>query len=200
MKVIVGLGNPGAQYAATRHNIGFTILDRCCTTGSGAFTPARHLKAHTCKLALGSQAVFLAKPDTYMNDSGLSVAAILSWFKVPNSNLLVIHDDVSLPLGRLRFQKEGGAGGQHGIESIIEHLSGAKNFNRLKIGVGPDPGGDLRAQYVLSKFPEEQKDLVNQIIDWSYKAALVWLEQGIQEAMNNFNGSDLRVIDDKEEP
>src|SRR5262249_24513824 len=118
-------------------------------------------------------------------------SAAASWYKVPLGDFLIIHDDVSLPLGKIRLQKSGGAGGQHGVESIIESLGGAKDFNRLKIGVGPDPGGDLRANYVLSAVPEVDRPLLERVVQLSFDAALSWLSEDMKAAMNKFNGTDL---------
>jgi Peptidyl-tRNA hydrolase len=114
--------------------------------------------------------------------------AILQWFKVSPKDMLVVHDDVSMNLGRLRLQKAGGAGGQHGIESIIGVLGGNKDFDRLKVGVGPDPGGDVRGNYVLSRLPEADRELFRQSILTSKAAVLSWLDQGIEPTANVFNG------------
>lgn len=191
MKVIVGLGNPGSEYEDTRHNVGFCILDRLCTIFGGNFQNDKNFRAFANKITINDQTVLLLKPNTYMNRSGLAVAAALRWFKIKPSDLLVIHDDTSLPLGRLRFQKAGSAGGQHGVESIIESLGGVENFNRLKVGIGPDPGGDLRANYVLSKFPQGDQSKLEQIFFLSTEAVKVWLAEDIEMVMNKFNGLDL---------
>lgn len=191
LKIIVGLGNPGKHYEATRHNLGFVILDRLGTKFGADFQAVKHLKADVSKTTINGNPVLLVKPTTYMNLSGLSVSAVTSWYKVPIADFLIIHDDVSLPLGKIRLQKSGGAGGQHGVESIIESLGGAKDFNRLKIGVGPDPGGDLRANFVLSVVPEADRSLLERVVDLSLDAALCWLNEDIKAAMNEFNGKDL---------
>ncbi len=135
--------------------------------------------------------LLLVKPLTYMNDSGYAVQAVVSWYKIDLASSLVIHDDVSLPLGRLRLQHNGGAGGQHGVESIIEHNHGKKIFDRLKIGVGPDPGGDIRADYVLSSVPDKDMELFKTAINKGAEAALYWLNNGVEKAMSQINGIDL---------
>ena len=191
MKVIVGLGNPGLQYQSTRHNVGFRVLDRLGTALGATFSDTKRLKADIAKLTVASDTVLLVKPTTFMNLSGVSFVAVLQWYKVPLSDFLVIHDDVSLRLGRLRFQKGGGAGGQHGIESIIESLQGEKNFDRLKIGVGPDPGGWDRAEYVLSPVPELQEAVLENVMNCAQEGAMFWREHGIDQAMNIYNGIDL---------
>lgn len=192
MKLIVGLGNPGPQYHSTRHNAGYqvvdSLIDRLGTTSGARFSSKRDLYCDLAKVQLAGCDVLLAKPTTYMNLSGDSVASILNWYKVSRQDLLVIHDDVSLPLGRIRLQKNGGAGGQHGVESIIECFGGAKEFDRLKFGVGPDPGGSVRAGYVLSRIAEGDRELLARSISLAGDAVIVWLRDGIQQAMNQFNG------------
>lgn len=187
MKLIVGLGNPGRQYEETRHNAGFKVLDGLGTESGAKWQQQSKLLAQIMKTQLAGQEVILAKPQTFMNESGKAVQALLHWFKIAAGDLLVVHDDTSLPLGKLRLQKAGSAGGQHGVESIIEYLGGEKNFNRLKIGVGPDPGGDKRADFVLSSVGAEDKELYQLAIVESEQAALFWLRKGIDQAMNYFN-------------
>lgn len=202
MKVIVGLGNPELKYHSTRHNAGFRVIDRLGIASGAHFSCKRDLSCDLAKIQIGGHEVLLVKPTTYMNLSGRSVAAVLHWYKVPRSELLVVHDDVSLPLGRIRLQKNGGAGGQHGVESIIECLGGAKEFNRLKFGVGPDPGGSERANYVLSSFPAGQLELLERSLELSADAVVAYLREGIVNAMNRFNGMqlDLPLVVEGPEP
>jgi PTH1 family peptidyl-tRNA hydrolase len=188
MKILVGLGNPEKRYENTRHNAGFHVIDYLATKHGAEFKQPKDFRAAVAKTVLVQHEVLLVKPLTYMNLSGQAVSAIINWFKVPISELLVIHDDVSLPLGRIRLQKGGGAGGQHGVESIIASLGGNKEFHRIKIGVGPDPGGDRRADYVLSTVPPIDVELWNTSVAKSGEAALSWLENGLQPTMNVFNG------------
>ena len=158
LKVIIGLGNPGSEYDGTRHNAGFIMID-CLTKTEFYDEKFKKNDKLFCYSHLVNQfgmQILLAKPITYMNDSGKAFSAIKNWYKLEASDFLVIHDDVALPLGKLRFQKGGGAGGQHGVESIINCLGGDKNFDRLKIGIGPDPGGDKRADYVLEQFKKKR--------------------------------------------
>lgn len=192
MKLIVGLGNPGISYEATRHNVGFKVIDRLATKYGAHFRQAKHLMSDTAKYKHDSQDILLVKPLTYMNLSGEAVVAVKNWYKVNLDDILIIHDDVSLPLGRVRLQKNGGAGGQHGVESIIEHFGGSKDFDRLKIGVGPDPGGERRKDYVLSPFPESENEILMSALSLAEEATLVWLEKGIDFAMNKCNGIDLK--------
>jgi len=188
MKILVGLGNPEKRYENTRHNAGFHVIDYLATKHGAEFKLMKDFRSHVVKTILVQHEVLLVKPNTYMNLSGQAVSAIVNWFKVPISELLVIHDDVSLPLGRIRLQKGGGAGGQHGVESIIASLGGDKEFHRIKIGVGPDPGGDRRADYVLSSVPIVDVELWNTSIAKSAEAVLTWLDKGWQPTMNVYNG------------
>ena len=195
MKAIIGLGNPGVKYEATRHNVGFEILDylNSIEFNSEQFKKNERLFSQIALVAKPYDQLLLAKPLTYMNDSGKALLAIKNWYKLALKDILVIHDDVSLPLGKLRLQKQGGAGGQHGVESIINSLGGNKGFNRLKIGVGPDPGGDRRADYVLQKFKPEEKILLRDVANTGVKAIVMWLQSGIDQAMNDFNGLELFI-------
>ncbi len=193
VKLIVGLGNPGPEYEQSRHNAGFEVIERLATTAGAQPGVNRKLHCQVCRVQLVGRDVLLAKPITYMNLSGRSVAETLRWYRIELCDLLVIHDDVSLPLGRIRLQKAGGAGGQHGVDSIIEHLGGRQEFDRLKIGVGPDPGGDRRAGYVLSAVPPEQAELFGRVVALSCQATLCWLGDGVEVAMNRFNGLNLDV-------
>ncbi len=195
-KLIVGLGNIGSEYIGTRHNAGFSVIDELAAAnrGSGADAEFKNVKeffAHVGKLNIAGSNVILAKPTTYMNLSGRAVNAILRYFKVEFEDLLVAHDDVSIPLGRLRLQKAGGAGGQHGVESIIESLGGRKDFSRLKFGVGPDPGGAKRAQYVLSRIPLADQELYQKMVQLSAEAISFWSTNGILESMNKYNSINL---------
>jgi PTH1 family peptidyl-tRNA hydrolase len=191
VKIIVGLGNPGPRYEMTRHNVGFRVVHALGTSYGGEFKTEKKFQAEICKVPIEGQDVVLVKPLTMMNLSGHAFIAVKNWYKVPLESFLVVHDDVSIALGRLRLQRQGGAGGQHGVESIIEQLGGEKGFDRLKFGVGPDPGGALRADYVLGTFPVAQEDLLENSLDIAGRAVKIWLKEGIQGAMNAFNGINL---------
>jgi len=193
MKVIVGLGNPGQEYEKTRHNAGFCLIDRLATAFGAELKNDRALACHLAKVGRDSAPVVLVKPTTYMNLSGQAVRAVLRWYKVEPAPgiLLVVHDDVSLNLGRLRMQSGRGAGGQHGVESIIECLSGSKQFDRLKIGVGPDPGGDVRGDYLLKPFRPDERPVFEKVLEESSQAVKLWLKAGSAETANRFNSIDL---------
>lgn len=201
MKLIVGLGNPEPQYMTTRHNAGFWVTDRIATKyGADKFRLEQRFDAYMMKVQIGGEQVWLAQPDTYMNRSGQAVLSIVNFYKLDLSNVLVVHDDVALPLGKLRVQTGGGAGGQHGIENIISRLGGARDFDRLKFGVGPDPGGARRADFVLSSIEPEQIELKMKMIDLALEACEVWLREGVKAAANKFNGLDLRPSPPPPEP
>lgn len=191
-KVIVGLGNPGLEYARTRHNMGFLVVDGIGTANGASFLHNSRMKCEFSKFDYRGKTIMLVKPTTYMNLSGESVLAVKQWFKLPISSFIVVHDDVALPLGKLRVQNGGGAGGQHGVESIIECLSGDTSIVRLKFGVGPDPGGEKRAKYVLSRVPEEQQELLSQSLENAKKCIFTWINEGTLKAMNKYNSIDLR--------
>lgn len=191
MKLVVGLGNPGLQYEWTRHNVGFQVLDALCTETGASLKFEGKYKGYFCKTRFKNEDVIFLKPDTYMNLSGESVRAIASYLKIEIPNILVIHDDVSFILGRVRLQQGGGAGGQHGIESIIECLGGKNNFDRLKVGVGPDPGGARRAAYVLSRVAPEDVDLYQKSLKLAADTASSWISAGGLETANRFNGINL---------
>jgi PTH1 family peptidyl-tRNA hydrolase len=191
-KVIVGLGNPGLEYARTRHNMGFMIVDGIGTANGAPLTTNSRLKCDFSKFTYRGKTIMLVKPMTYMNLSGECLVAVKQWFKLPVSSFIVVHDDVALPLGKLRVVNGGGAGGQHGVESIIECLGGDTSIVRLKFGVGPDPGGDRRAGYVLSRVPETQQELLEQSLDLAKKCLFTWINEDTLKAMNKYNSIDLR--------
>ena len=187
-KIIVGLGNPGPKYQFTRHNIGFLIVDHLAKEYRLPFTLGK--KSFKSEIALGTiknHKVLLLKPLTYMNRSGEAVVAVLNFYKNKPEDLLVIHDDLDLPLGKIRIVKKGGAGGHNGIRSIIASL-GTREFPRLRVGIGRPQGGMKVAHYVLSNFTKEEMLLVNKIVEISTDAILTIIEDGIDKAMNQFNG------------
>jgi PTH1 family peptidyl-tRNA hydrolase len=189
-KMVVGLGNPGPTYDATRHNAGFRVLD---ALGRHAdFQPDDTTDATTAELEVEGVRVLLAKPQTFMNDSGKAVAALLAKYGLSRQDLLVIHDDVSLPMGKLRFQRGGSAGGQHGVESLIEKLGGERGFDRLKVAVGPDPGGAKRFEFVLAPIGQDLIPLYEKVLETAADAVRLWLTAGADKAMCRYNGTDLR--------
>jgi PTH1 family peptidyl-tRNA hydrolase len=185
IKLVVGLGNPGTKYQGTRHNIGFELIDRLAKGGTGAsFT--RKFDAQVAETEIDYRRVLLLKPETFMNLSGRSVGQAVRFFKLEPSDLLVVCDDLSLPVGRIRIRPGGSDGGQKGVRDIGSHL-GTEQFCRLRIGIG-DQGEMDASDFVLSKFRNTERALVEDALILASQAVAVWVTQGIDEAMNRFNG------------
>jgi PTH1 family peptidyl-tRNA hydrolase len=185
--LIAGLGDPGREYRETRHNIGFMLLDRLAVVLGGRFTRLQS-KALVASTPFRGNRVILAKPQTFMNLSGQAVAGLMHFYKLPLEKLLVVHDHLDLPLGVLRIRPDGGAGGQRGMESIIEQL-GTDDFTRLRIGIGRPPGRMDPADYVLQEFPEGDMQVVSESLTRAAEAVLAWIESGLEAAMNQYNGA-----------
>ncbi len=186
MYIIVGLGNPGKQYEATRHNVGFDFIDCLANKYNISVLEAKH-KALIGKGIVAGQKVILAKPLTYMNLSGESIRQLIDYYKVDEeTELIVVYDDISLKPGGLRIRGKGSAGGHNGIKSIIQHL-GHDRFIRIKIGVGEKPKGWDLADYVLSRFTTEDRKLVDEVVQVAVEAAEILVTEGIDEAMNRCN-------------
>jgi len=186
MKVIVGLGNPGPKYAGTRHNVGFDVIDYLAA-GPGCSPFREKFEAFVAELKEADETILLLKPLTFMNLSGRAVRAVLDFYKLPLEQVLVVCDDFNLPLGKLRIRTKGSHGGQNGLRSIQEQL-GTDAYARLRIGVG-EPGHDA-VDHVLSKFKPGERKAVDEAIATATQAALVWVRQGVEAAMNRFNGGE----------
>jgi len=184
--VIVGLGNPGRKFEHNRHNVGFMLLHRLSIKLGESFGKVES-KALVSKTTYQGERVILVKPQTYMNNSGMCVSSLVRYYQVPIENLLVAYDDVDLPLGILRIRPSGGSGGQKGMQSIIERL-GTDEFPRLRIGTGRPPGRMEAADYVLQDFPTQETDLLNDTLDRAVEAMLTFIRDGLDKAMNLFNG------------
>ena len=184
--LVVGLGNPGGQYENTRHNAGFLTADELARRGRFAIQRLK-FKALTASAELGGQGVLVMKPTTYMNLSGEAVGEAARFYKIPPDHVLVISDDVSLPLGKLRIRTGGSAGGHNGLKSTIQHL-GADQFPRVKVGVGEKPHPDYdMADWVLGKFQGEDKKVMDEAVKRAADAVECYLKDGPQKAMNRFN-------------
>ena len=181
IRLVAGLGNPGAEYAHTRHNIGFMVADLLAHEGGLAWERSGKWDAATAKF----RDALLVKPASYMNRSGHPLFAIAQFFKIAPQEILVVLDDFSLPLGRLRIRQSGGAGGHNGLESIIAQF-GTEEMSRLRIGIGNAPA-EAASDYVLSNFFEEEKPLVRSTITCAADAVKCAIDKGVVSAMNTFN-------------
>jgi len=202
MKLIVGLGNPGTQYERTRHNAGFMAVDRVAQKFGGTNFRTVH-ESFACDVFIASQKVMLLKPLTYMNLSGRTVASAMSYYKLALADLLVVVDDIALPVGTLRLRASGSAGGHNGlldIQAALTSFAAAESagggtaklpvdYARLRIGIDP-PGRVPQKAYVLTAFTEEQKPLIDKTLTRAVDAVATWVEYGIERAMNKFNGAD----------
>jgi PTH1 family peptidyl-tRNA hydrolase len=189
MKVIVGLGNPGPKYAGTRHNVGFDVVDYLAA-GPGVGTFREKFEALVAEMKEGDETVLLVKPLTFMNLSGRAVRAVLDFYKVPVANVLVICDDLNLPLGKLRVRAKGSHGGQNGLRNIQDQL-GTDAYTRLRLGVGQPAVGDA-ADHVLSRFKAGERAAAEEATANAARASLVWVRQGAEACMNRFNAGDDR--------
>ena len=186
-KLIIGLGNPGKEYDGTRHNIGFAVVDALARRHGIAVTK-RDFQALIGDGRIGDARVFLMKPQTFMNLSGQSAAAFLRMKPLEHADIMVVTDDISLPLGRLRLRAEGSAGGHNGLKSLIAHLHG-QSFPRLRFGVGAPRDPSVQIDFVLGRFGRGEQAEVEDGIERSIAALEMWLTDGIQPAMNQFNRS-----------
>jgi peptidyl-tRNA hydrolase len=189
MYLIVGLGNPGTDYAATRHNIGFDMVTYLSDQYNIPLR-SRENKAIVGKGMIGGQKVMLAQPQTFMNLSGESVRGMLDYYKLDVDELIIIYDDISLPVGQIRVRPKGSAGGHNGIKSIIQHLR-TEEFARIRIGVGAKPeGGDL-VKHVLGRFSRAEDAMIRDVFSLAEEALLAMLEENVASAMNRVNGRKL---------
>lgn len=183
--LLAGLGNPGREYRNNRHNTGFMVIDQIAEE-LGLRLTRYESKALFTKGEYSGKRIYLAKPQTFMNLSGQAVSALVRYYKVPLEQLLVIYDDVDLPLGSLRLRGSGGSGGQKGMQSIITSL-GSNAFPRLRIGVGRPPGRMDTASYILQDFSVGEKEFVAQVLERAARAALSFIQHGLEDTMNQFN-------------
>jgi PTH1 family peptidyl-tRNA hydrolase len=185
--LIVGLGNPGREYRENRHNFGFMLVDRLAVRLNTQLNRLQS-KALVGSVVYDGQKVILAKPQTFMNLSGQAVQGLVRFYKLPLTNLLLAHDDLDLPFGTIRLRPGGGPGGQKGVASTIERLGG-QEFSRLRLGIGRPPGRMDPAAYVLQDFPQSEQDFLSELLDRAADAALTFVSDGLDTAMNKFNGS-----------
>lgn len=184
MKLVVGLGNPGPKYAGTRHNVGFEVVDRLAArwrVGLGR----EQFHGWFGQTDVDAERVGVLKPTTWMNRSGQAVAAAVQFFKLGASDLVVIVDDLALPLGKLRMRASGSSGGHNGLQDIIERL-GSEAWARVRVGIGEAEG--VTSQYVLSKFSEDERAVINGALDRAADMIECWVRRGPESAMNDYNG------------
>ena len=185
--LLIGLGNPGREYQSNRHNFGFMLIDRLAVR-LGARGLKVQSKAIVTNATYEDRRLILAKPQTYMNLSGQSIQGLAHFYKLPLENLLVAHDDLDIPFGTIRVRPGGGPGGQRGVASTIERL-GTKDFARLRLGIGRPPGRMDPAAYVLQDFSREESKTLSELLDRAADAALEFVVNGLDKAMNKFNGT-----------
>lgn len=198
MKLVVGLGNPGPKYDGTRHNIGYAVVDYLASApGVGRWRS--RFESQVTEAVEGAEQVLLMKPETFMNLSGRAVRAALDFYKLDVKDLLVVCDDIALPLGKLRVRAKGSHGGQNGLRNIQEML-GTQEYSRLRIGVG-SPGEHWdAADYVLSRFKLAERAAVEDAVALAAQAVLVWVRQGVEACMNRFNAEPRPEKPKKEKP
>ena len=183
--LFIGLGNPGREYRNTRHNSGFMVLDRLASHLNDSFSKFES-RALITKCKYEGNRLILAKPQTYMNDSGQAVAGLVQFYKVPVDNIMIVYDDVDLPLGTLRIRPGGGSAGQKGMKSIIEKL-GTDEFPRMRIGVGRPPGRMDAAAYVLQEFTKNEAEILPELFDKAVAAILSFVSDGLAKTMTRYN-------------
>jgi PTH1 family peptidyl-tRNA hydrolase len=186
--LIVGLGNPGGDYARTRHNAGFLVADRLAQRWRAGWTFEKKFSARLARAEQGERRVLLCEPQTYMNASGEAVAAVKDFFRVATNRLVVVVDDADLPLGHLRLRAGGSSGGHHGLESIEQHL-GTRDYARLRVGIGRQTGAREITGHVLGRFSSTEAAVLDKVLTVASDQAQTWLEAGIQKAMSQFNGA-----------
>ncbi|HYE86651.1 MAG TPA: aminoacyl-tRNA hydrolase [Vicinamibacterales bacterium] len=189
MKLIVGLGNPGADYRDTRHNVGFMVVDALVQRWRLDDQWREKFEALQIKATVRDEAVVIAKPITYMNLSGRAVSGLAGFYKIDPADVFVVTDDVALPLGRLRARREGGAGGHNGLKSIIQSL-GTQAFARMRVGVGRGDGNRDLSDFVLGRFAADERDTVSAAVLRAADATEMFLSDGIERVMNAFNAAD----------
>ena len=185
--LIVGLGNPGAEYAKTRHNAGFLLVEKLPAQWKCEWSNERKFDARIAKSDHGNRKVLLCEPLTFMNLSGETVGALVKFYQLPLKQLLVAVDDADLPFGEIRLRKSGSSGGHHGLESVEQHLA-SHEFARLRIGIGRKDGARQITNYVLGKFDPVESEFLGKILERASNQIETWLEAGIEKAMSQFNG------------
>jgi PTH1 family peptidyl-tRNA hydrolase len=189
LHLIVGLGNPGAEYAKTRHNAGFLLVEKLAEQWKAGWSNERKFNVRMARGECGGKKVLLSEPQTFMNLSGEAVGALVKFYQVPLPNFLVAVDDADLPLGEIRLRPGGGGGGgHHGLDSVAQHL-GSREFARLRIGIGRKDGAREIVGHVLGKFDASETELLEKVLARAVGQVDCWLNAGLQKAMSQFNGA-----------
>jgi PTH1 family peptidyl-tRNA hydrolase len=192
LHLIVGLGNPGAEYAKTRHNAGFLLVEKLAAQWKTDWTNERKIEARMAKAGRSGKRVLLCEPQTFMNLSGETVGSLVNFYQLPLKQVLVAVDDADLPLGEIRLRASGSSGGHHGLESIEQHLA-SRQFARLRIGIGRQDGAREITNFVLGKFDKAECVVLEKVLERAANQMECWLADGIEKAMSLFNG----VVDSK---
>ena len=187
MHLIVGLGNPGAEYAKTRHNAGFILVERLAEQWKSNWASERKFVSRIAKAERNGGKVLLCEPQTFMNLSGEAVGALVKYYQLPLGKILIVVDDADLPLGEIRLRPGGGSGGHHGLESVTQHL-GSREYARLRIGIGRKDEARQITGHVLGKFAAEESALLEKVLERAAGQMECWLSAGLQKAMSQFNG------------
>ena len=188
--LIVGLGNPGSRYAGTRHNAGFLVVSRLAECWGGEWKHSRRFRSEVARINRGANVVWLCQPGTFMNLSGEAVGPLVRYYRVSLRRLMVVVDDADLPLGLIRMRPQGSSGGHHGLESLQQQL-GSRDFGRQRVGIGR--GGEAGRQlagYVLAGFEPEEREVLDRVVSRAVEQLQCWLADGVEIAMNRFNGSE----------
>ena len=189
MHFIAGLGNPGPEYAATRHNVGFMLVDRLVSRWHATWAMEKKFQARLAKVKRDGRDVILCQPQTFMNDSGEAVGAVGRFYQLPPNRMLIVVDDADLTLGQLRMRPEASSGGHHGLESIEQQL-GTRGYPRLRIGIGRRaPEQREITDHVLGRFEADERKVMEEVLDRAVRQVECWLADGIEKAMNEFNGA-----------
>jgi peptidyl-tRNA hydrolase, PTH1 family len=188
LHLIVGLGNPGGEYAGTRHNAGFLLVERLANRWRANWTTEKKFQSQVARVERDGRQLLLCQPQSYMNASGEAVGALTNFFRVPVGNLMVVVDDADLPLGEIRLRARGSSGGHHGLESVEKHLA-TREFARLRIGIGRAASDERQiTNHVLGKFSGKETKLLGKVLTRAGDQVECWLTAGIENAMNQFNG------------
>ena len=193
--LITGLGNPGQEYKNIRHNIGFKVI-KLWSKSLGVQLSGRRFQSRSTRAKFDNKEIILVCPVTFMNQSGKAIKACMDWYKLKTENILVAHDDIDIPVGRVKVVQNGGAGGHKGVLSIIQHL-GTKEFSRLKIGIGRPRYGEFIEDFVLSPFYNREKEMTEKVVQLAVQACKLFISSGIESAMRSINCQNLANKEEK---